>query len=334
MSEDLHKFINITVDRGQKKERLDKFLTHQVENLTRSKIQELISDGYVSINNKLAKSSHQISPDEQIQIILPIKNHELSNKPENIPLDIIYEDEYLLVVNKPAGMVTHPAFGNYSGTLVNALLFHSQSLSSSSDGQRPGIVHRLDKGTSGLLVIAKNDFIHHKLSLQFLDRLVEKEYHAIVWGVFSDKNKYAKTGSIETFLNRSKKDRKKITVSDVGKNAITYYEVLQEFDNFSHIKLLIKTGRTHQIRVHLSHINHPVFGDPDYSGRRIVYGNPTSKYKAFIENLLELTPYQLLHSKSIGFIHPVTHQKVRFDSELPDNFQNVLHKIKKWTNSL
>jgi 23S rRNA pseudouridine1911/1915/1917 synthase len=339
--------ILITVTNGQKKERLDKFLSHQIENTSRTKIKELIDSGFVKVNNKIVKCGYTIIPDDSIEVILPTVRENTENLPENIPIDIIFEDDYLLVINKPAGMVTHPAYGNFTGTLVNALLYYTQNLSRINDDFRPGIVHRIDKGTSGLLVIAKDEKVHRELSVQFHDHDIDREYHALVWGNFSKSsrnennadrvneyhsfNKKEKKGRIETFLNRSKRDRKKVAVSDSGKSAITHYKVLEEFNNFSYLKINLETGRTHQIRVHLSHIHHPVLGDSEYGGRKIISGEITTKYKAFVNNLLDLSEFQFLHAKTLGFIHPITKEHMVFDSVLPANFIQALEKVRKYS---
>jgi len=323
-----NKIINIIVTEAQRKERIDKFLSHQIVNHSRTKIQELIESGAVLVNGVKAKNNYKVVPNDKITVTLIKRNTEPPDKPENIPINILYEDNSIIVINKEAGMVTHPAYSNYSGTLVNALLYHTNKLSKTEDRERPGIVHRIDKGTSGLLVIAKNDFSHKFLADQFHEHSIDREYHAICWGTFSTKKKIQKSGTIETFIDRSKSDRKKFSVSNSGKVAITHYEVLEEFKNFSYIKLKLETGRTHQIRVHLSHINHPILGDPTYGGRKIVYGQPTSSFKAFVNNILELTPYQLLHAKTLGFIHPETKKKVFFESDLPETFKQILEKIR------
>ena len=327
------KIIKIIVTDRQRKERIDKFLSHQLENHSRTKIQALIEAGAIFVNGKQARNNYQVVPKDEITVTLIKRNFEPPDKPENISINITYEDDSIIIINKEAGMVTHPAYSNYSGTLVNALLYHTKNLSNSGSIERPGIVHRIDKGTSGLLVIAKNETVHKFLADQFHDHTIEREYHTIVWGNFSHKRKQCKKGIIETFINRSKNDRKKFAVADIGKIAITHYEVIEEYDNFSYLKLNLKTGRTHQIRVHLSHINHPVLCDPTYGGRKIVYGTATSNFKAFVNNVLEISPYQLLHAKTLGFIHPETKQFVRFDSELPNNFFGILERIKNYSEN-
>lgn len=312
-----HEF-DILIPAGQKKERLDVFLTHHIENATRNKVQRAIADGFVLVNGSSTRASHPVVPGEVIHVVLP-KPPPHKAAPENIPLTILFEDDQLLVVNKPAGMVTHPAYGNYNGTLVNALLYHASQLSLQTDPMRPGIVHRLDKDTSGLMVVAKTDVAHAKLAQQFARRTIDREYWAIVWGrLMRDR------GVIETLLGRSKSDRKKMAVVQTGKHAITEYAVIQQFDYLSLIRLTLRTGRTHQIRVHLAHINHPVFGDPTYNGRHIVWGPRTPRQKAEVQHMLKLMPRQALHAKTIGFVHPTSLQKLFFDSDPPEDMSSVL----------
>ncbi|MGB5287674.1 MAG: RluA family pseudouridine synthase, partial [Ignavibacteriaceae bacterium] len=242
------------VPEGKKKERLDLFLTNAIENATRSKVQKLIDADLVTVNGVVVKANYQVKPNDVIEAVHPISPRPEDVEPEDIPLDIIYEDEYLLVINKPAGMVAHPAYANYTGTLVNALLHHTKKLSDLNEPGRPGIIHRLDKDTSGLLVVAKDDFTHAKIAEQFSKRIVEKEYHAVCWGKFKDSK-----GELDSNIVRSKKDRKKFSTSETeGKRALTLYEVLEEFDFTSYLKINLMTGRTHQIRVHLSGIGKPV----------------------------------------------------------------------------
>jgi 23S rRNA pseudouridine1911/1915/1917 synthase len=313
---------DIVVPAGQKKERLDVYLTSHVENATRTKVQEAIRNGEVVVSGKRVKASHGIIPGEVIHIELS-RPEPPEVLPENIPLDIVYEDKYLLVVNKPAGMVTHPAYKNYSGTLVNALLYHSQSLSKAHP-LRPGIVHRLDKDTSGLLVVAKDETTHQKLSRQFANKTTEREYRAIVWGVFKSPE-----GIIEAPLGRSKSDRKKVAVVKEGKYAVTEYEVMEQFTYLALLRIHLRTGRTHQIRVHLAHIHHPVFGDETYGGRKIAVGGIDGKKKAEAANLLERISRQALHAKKLGFLHPVTKEFMRFDSELPEDMKKVLEFLER-----
>ena len=314
---------DIVVPPGKKAERLDVFLTNHVENATRNKVQRAINDGAVLVNGKPVRPSHQVAPGEIIHVTLPRPPPQIA-QPEPIPLDILYEDDQLLVVNKPAGMVTHPAYGNYTGTLVNALLHHCRSLSTVNDEARPGIVHRLDKDTSGLMVIAKTDDVHAKLSRQFAQRTIRREYWAIAWGVFGERH-----GSIDAPLGRSRSDRKKIAVTTAGKQATTQYEVLTQFEYLSLVRLKLLTGRTHQIRVHLAHIHHPVFGDPTYNGRRIVAGPGTQRQKEEVQQMLKVIQRQALHAKTIGFTHPVTQKEMLFDSALPEDMNSVLALLSK-----
>jgi 23S rRNA pseudouridine1911/1915/1917 synthase len=317
------KEIKLKVQEGKKKERLDIYLVSVLEHATRNRVQKLIKEGLVLVNGKVQKANYQINPGDEIHVSIPVTPHPSENLPEDIPLDIVYEDEFLLVVNKPAGMVVHPAFGNYTGTLVNALLHHTKNLSGINTPERPGIVHRLDKDTSGLILIAKNDWTHSQLAKQFSEHSIEREYWAICWGKFKNKK-----GEIIKNIARSKSDRKKFTVSDSeGKYAHTIYEVLEEFEFTSLVKLNLKTGRTHQIRVHLSSIHHPVFGDPTYGGRKIVYGLDLPKIKARVNNLLEIMPRQALHAKTLGFFHPDKKEFFLFDSPLPSDFQTLLEKL-------
>ena len=313
---------DIVVPAGKKRERLDLFLTHHVENATRTKVQAAIRAGYVLVDGVAARSSHPVAPGEVIHVTLP-RTPPPDVLPEPIPLEIVYEDDHLLVVNKPAGMVTHPAYGNYTGTLVNALLHHCASLSAVNDATRPGIVHRLDKDTSGLMVVAKTDQAHAHLARQFAKRTIRREYQAIVWGALA-----GPTGVIEANLGRSKSDRKKMAVVQEGKTAVTEYTVLERFPYLSLVRLRLQTGRTHQIRVHLAHIQHPVFGDPTYNGRRILYGPGSARQKAEVQALLEILTRQALHARTIGFRHPATGADVMFESSLPEDMSRVLVLIR------
>jgi 23S rRNA pseudouridine1911/1915/1917 synthase len=272
----------------------------------------------VLVDGHPVRPSHHVTPGETIRVVLPTPAPQQA-EPEPIPLSILYEDETLLVVNKPAGMVTHPGHGNPGGTLVNALLYHCRSLSSINGPARAGIVHRLDKDTTGLMVVAKDDGAHARLARQFERRTIEREYWAIVWGTFR-----SRTGVIEASLGRSRSDRKKIAVIEDGKHAVTQYEVVEEFDYLTLLRLHLQTGRTHQIRVHLAHIHHPVFGDPTYNGKRIMYGPGTAAQRADVQVMLKMIPRQALHAKTIGFIHPSTNRRCAFDSPLPEDMAEIL----------
>ncbi len=320
---DVREILRIIVPPGQKKIRLDVYLTRQVENATRNKVQQAIANGSVLVNGKEVKSSYNVSPSDVIQVRFP-RPPKLVAKAEAIPLRILYEDDQLLVVDKPAGMVTHPAYGNYTGTLVNALLHHTNQLSEVNKELRPGIVHRLDKETSGLLVIAKTDQAHSFLAKQFARRTIEREYWAVVWGKFKQQK-----GIIEANLGRSKKDRRKVAVTSEGKHAATEYSVIREFDFLTLLRLKLRTGRTHQIRVHLSHIGHPVFGDPTYGGRNNEWGGLERKKTKQATNLLKLIGRQALHAKTIGFVHPESRAVMKFDSDLPHDFATLLQNVSK-----
>jgi 23S rRNA pseudouridine1911/1915/1917 synthase len=313
--------LRIVIPPGEHRKRLDVYLTHRVENATRNKVQQAIETGMVLVNSKVRKSSYLLNPNDIIDITFP-RPPRMAAEPEDIPLDILFEDASLLIINKPAGMVTHPAYGNYTGTLVNALLHHCNHLSTINTEMRPGIVHRLDKDTTGLMVVAKTDTAHSFLAKQFAQRSIDREYWAIVWGRFKSPK-----GTIEANLGRSKRDRKKVAVIEEGKSAITEYEVLKEFDFLSLVRLHLKTGRTHQIRVHLAHINHPVFGDATYGGRSATWNGLAEKKEQRAATLLKLLSRQALHAKTIGFIHPVTKEFLKFNSELPADMQAILEKI-------
>ncbi|MFA6233659.1 MAG: RluA family pseudouridine synthase [Bacteroidota bacterium] len=302
--------------------RLDQFITRSVENASRSKVKLLIDAGGVVVNGAVVtKAGRMVCPNDLVICTVP-KPPPPDVLPEPIPLDIVFEDDAVIIVNKPAGMVTHPAFGNYSGTLVNALLYHTENLSRERGEDRPGILHRLDKDTSGLLAIAKTAQAHQFISRQFADHSIDREYRAIVWGSFKNS-----TGIIDAPLARHPSDRKKVAVVEGGKEAVTEYEVLIDFGFLSLVRLKLRTGRTHQIRVHMAHVRHPVFGDPTYGGRRIHYGLVTGRFKTFIHELLLLLPRQALHARTLGFIHPVTKQPISFESQLPADMLEALDRI-------
>lgn len=324
-SDDLYEHHRIVVDKGQALLRVDKFLMDRLPNVSRNKVQDAIRTESVQVNNKPVKVSYKIKPFDIITIILPDPPRDTDIVPENIPLNIIYEDKELLLVNKPAGMVVHPAYSNWTGTLVNALTYYLQNLPTSRNGEgRPGLVHRIDKDTSGLLVIAKTELAMSHLARQFHDHSIERTYYALIWGVPK-----APQGTIRGHVGRSQKDRKVMSVypdGDYGKHAVTHYKVLQSFQYVSLIQCNLETGRTHQIRAHLKYLGHPLFNDATYGGNQIVYGNRTSSFKAFVENAFKLMPRQALHAKSLGFMHPQTRQFMQFASELPDDFKAVLEK--------
>ncbi len=314
----------LEVGKSSEGKRLDLFLTEQNLGLSRSRIQKLISEKKILVNGGATKAHYKVKDGDRIIVeIHPPK--EIKAKPQEIPIDIVYEDKDLLVINKPAGMVVHPAYGNPDNTLVNALLYHCKELSGKSGFLRPGIVHRLDKGTSGLLVVAKNDFAHESLSSQLTRRTILKQYCAISWGFLP-----LDEGRIEASIGRSVVDRKRMKVSGIkGREAITEYKVLERFKLCDLISVGILTGRTHQIRVHLSFMGHPILGDPDYGGRQKWVKNISdSKDKDFANHLLKLIDRQALHSKKLGFVHPSTEKYVEFESDLPEDMEGVLRELR------
>lgn len=313
----------IIVAEHQHCERLDQYIVNRLEKISRAQVQKLIKHDYIKVSGRTVKPSHSVSSGEKIVIHFPTPP-KTELLPENIPLKIIFEDEYLLVLNKPAGLVVHPAYGNLSGTLANALVYHSQHLSTLSGEFRPGLVHRLDKDTSGLLVVAKNDYVHGQLSVQFSEHTVTREYRAVVWGHFTQK-----TGRIESYIKRMEKDRTRFVIANnEGKIAITNYEVMEEFPLVSLLKLNLETGRTHQIRVHMSAQGHAVFGDQTYGGRHKQTIQLNQQDRELANQMLELMPRQALHAKTLGFVHPETNEEMLFDSELPGDMQKLVQVLK------
>ena len=324
-NDELFEHHRIVVDPKQQLLRVDKFLMDRLPNVTRNKLQDAIKNGFVMVNERTVKPNHKVHPEDVITIALPEPPRDTEVIPEDIPLDIIFEDDFLLVVNKPAGMVVHPAYQNWTGTLVNALTFHFKNLPEMPDNDgRPGLVHRIDKDTSGLLVIAKSEEAMNGLAKQFFDHSIERTYYALVWGVPESTK-----GTIDVNLGRSLKDRR-VTAAfpegDFGRHAITHYEVLQDLRYVSLIKCNLETGRTHQIRAHMKYLGHPIFSDVTYGGDKVLKGTIFSKYKQFVDNWFKIIPRQALHAKSLGFIHPVTKKSMQFDSELPSDFQEVIDK--------
>lgn len=306
--------------------RLDKYITSFVQNASRTKVQKAIKEGYVEVNGKKEKSSYNMKPGDKIDIRLPIPQPPEA-KPEKMELDIVYEDDSLIIVNKSGDMVVHPAYGNWTGTLVNGLMWHTESLSKKDEETvRPGIVHRLDKDTSGLLVVAKNNEVHRKLSKYFQERSIERTYWAIIWGT-PDK----KGGTITGNIGRNPRDRKKMAVLEdgSGKKAITHYKVLEYFDHLTLVEVKLETGRTHQIRVHFANEHHWLFGDRKYRGDAVRYGANTGSRKQMFNNLFARMKRQCLHAKTLGFVHPIKDKFVEFNSKLPDDFQHVLNTFQK-----
>ncbi|MDZ7374392.1 MAG: RluA family pseudouridine synthase [candidate division KSB1 bacterium] len=313
---------HLTVPDLRERERIDRYLARTLADLSRSLIQKLIEEGRVLVNGARTKASHLVSPGESIEVVVP-EPRSAEIEPEPIPLDIVFEDPHLVVINKPAGMVVHPALGNYSGTLVNALLHHCRALSGVGGVQRPGIVHRLDKDTSGLLVVAKDDRTHQGLAEQFKHKRVRREYVAVVWGTPSPRR-----GRVESFLGRHPKDRKKIAVLPEGRWAVTNYEVVEVLGPVSLVRLELETGRTHQIRVHMSHIGHPVFGDPLYGGRGRKLSSMPKEQRQKMEELLATFRRQALHARTLGFVHPITGQWLLFESALPEDMALLLQQLR------
>lgn len=328
-SEELYEHYQIKADPKQSLLRVDKFLMDRLPNVSRNKVQEAIRSGYVKVNGQEIKPNYKVRPLDEILIALPEPPRDTEVVPEDIPLNIVHEDEHVLVVNKEAGMVVHPAFNNWTGTLVNALAYHFQQLPTMEGNEgRPGLVHRIDKDTSGLLVIAKTELAMNSLAKQFFNHSIERTYYALVWGEPEEGQ-----GTIEVNLGRSPKDRR-VTMAfpqgDVGRMAITHFEVLRYLRYVSLLQCKLETGRTHQIRAHMRYMKHPLFNDAMYGGDRIVKGTKFSKYKTFIENCFKVMPRQALHAKSLGFIHPATKEWVQFDSELPEDFASVLAKWERY----
>jgi 23S rRNA pseudouridine1911/1915/1917 synthase len=323
--DELFEHHRIVADSKQSLIRIDKFLMDRLPNVTRTKIQNGIHDGFVKVNDKTIKPNYKIHPQDVVVVSFPEPPRDTDVIPENIPLNIVYEDDHLLVINKPAGMVVHPAYQNWSGTLVNALTYHFQNLPQmkGNDG-RPGLVHRIDKDTSGLLVIAKTELAINGLAKQFYDHTIERTYQALVWGVPDPP-----AGTINVHVGRSLKDRR-VTVAfsqgDYGRHAITHFKLLKDLRYVSLIECRLETGRTHQIRAHMKYLGHPLFNDAMYGGSEIVKGTMFSKYKQFVENCFKIIPRQALHAKTLGFVHPATNEFMRFDSELPSDFKEVIEK--------
>lgn len=330
--QDLFEHFRFTVDAGQAMLRIDKYLSARIENTSRTRIQNAAIAGNIMVNNNPAKPSYKVKPGDVIQILLPTPPREIELIPEDIPLDILYEDEDVIVINKKAGMVVHPAYGNYTGTLVNALMYHFRDLPLFKTGEaRPGLVHRLDKNTSGIMVIAKNEIAQNRLARQFFNRTTGRVYNAVVWGTPDPPQ-----GTITGKIGRNLKDRKIMQVfadESQGKHAVTHYRVLESFGYVSLIECRLETGRTHQIRVHLSYIKHPVFNDNEYGGDRILRGTTFSKYQQFVRNCFEIIPRQALHARTLSFNHPSTGKRLSFESDLPEDMQNLIAKWREYTSS-
>ncbi len=328
--EELFEHHRIVVDKGQQVMRIDKYLVNRMVNTSRSKIQAAAEAGNILVNERAVKSNYKIKPEEIISIVLPHPPRDTEILPEDIPLDVIFEDEHILVINKTAGLVVHPGVGNYTGTLINALYYYFRDLPLFQTGDmRPGLVHRLDKNTSGILLIAKTELSLNRLAKQFYDRTTSRKYLALVWGSLDEEE-----GRIEGHIGRDIKDRKKMTVfsdGSQGKPAVTHYKLLERLGYLSLVECRLETGRTHQIRVHFKHIRHPLFNDDTYGGDQILKGTTFTKYKQFVQNCFQVLPRHALHAKSLGFEHPATGEKMFFDSELPEDMTQVIEKWRRYT---
>ena len=322
----LYEHFRVVVDKNQEPLRIDKYMFERLKHSSRNRIQKAADAGFVHVNDQPVKSNYKVRPLDVITLMLDAPQHDSTIETEEIPLNIVYEDTEVMVVNKPAGMVVHPGAGNFHGTLINAVAWHLKDLPT-FDANDPavGLVHRIDKDTSGLLVIAKTPDAKTKLGLQFFNKTTHRSYHALVWGNFNEEE-----GRIEGNIARDPKDRLRMCVfppdSDVGKTAITHYRVLERFGYVTLIECILETGRTHQIRAHMKHIGHPLFGDERYGGMEILRGQRSSTYKAFIQNCLNLCHRQALHAKTLGFVHPKTNREMNFTSDLPEDMQQLLQK--------
>jgi 23S rRNA pseudouridine1911/1915/1917 synthase len=327
---ELFEHYRIEVDSGQSLLRIDKFLMSRIENVTRNKIQNAAKAGNILVNDKAVKQNYKIRPRDLISIVMAHPPREIEIIPQNIPLNIVYEDNDIIVVNKKSGMVVHPAYKNYDGTLVNALTYYLQNNTTfkSEDGH-PYLVHRIDKNTSGILLIAKNEFTQTCLAKNFFDHTIDRKYHALIWGEPKEE-----TGTIEGHIGRSLKDRKVMTVfpnGDYGREAISHYKILKKFGYVTLVECVLETGRTHQIRAHFKYLGHPLFGDEIYGGDQILKGTTFTKYKQFVQNCFKLLPRQALHAKFLGFDHPITGKRMEFNSELPEDMSIAIEKWEQYT---
>ena len=329
--QDLFEHYRLVVDKGQSLLRIDKFLMNRMENATRNRIQNAADSGCILVNEKAVKSSYKVKPLDVISIVLPHPPRDTEIYPENIPLNIVFEDEEIVIINKTAGMVVHPGFNNYTGTLVHALAYHFENLPNlNGNYARPGLVHRIDKDTSGLLVISKNEQAMTFLAKQFFDHSIHRKYVALVWGDI------AEGGTVSGYIGRSLKDRRVMDIYDTeekGKWSVTHYKVLERLNYVTLIECELETGRTHQIRAHMQHIGHPLFNDASYGGDKILKGTSFTKYKQFIDNCFSICPRQTLHAKSLGFLHPKTKQELYFETEMPSDMLQLLDKWHKYATT-
>lgn len=329
-TEEVYEHFNITVDPGQQLMRIDKFLMGRIVNVSRNIIQSAVQHGNVLVNDLTVKNNYKIKPGDQIKIVFSTPPREVEIIPQEIPIKILYEDDDLIVINKEAGLVVHPGYNNYDGTLLNALCYHL-SKDDLSNPIVPYLVHRIDKDTSGILLISKKERAQTLLAKQFYDHTIQRKYIALAWGNFEEEN-----GTVNVNIGRSAKDRRVMTVfpnGDFGKNAVTHYKVLERFGYVTAIECQLETGRTHQIRAHMKSIGHPLFNDATYGGDSIIKGTTFSKYKQFVDNCFKLIPRQALHAKSLGFTHPTTNEFIFFDSELPEDLNAVMNKWRNYSSN-
>ena len=329
---ELYEHHRIVVDRGQDMLRIDKYLVHKLSHVSRTRIQAAAQAGNILVNEKPVKPSYKVKPEDVVSIVLPYPPQYIEILPEDIPLDIYYEDDDLIILNKKAGMVVHPGHGNFTGTLINALLYHFRDLPLFQTGElRPGLVHRIDKNTSGILVVAKNEMALNRLARQFFDRTIRRKYTAMVWGEPDPPE-----GIIQGHIGRNPRSRTKMKVfpdGSEGKPAITHYSTIENFGYVSLLECRLETGRTHQIRVHFQYIRHPLFNDAEYGGDQILRGTTSASYRQFIKNCFGLLPRQALHARSLEFVHPRTGKTMSFDSALPDDMKMVIEKWREYTRS-
>ena len=331
--QEMFEHFRLEADRGQSPLRIDKYLADHLQDTSRHRVQLAIDAEYVRVNGQVVKASYKVRPLDVITLVMPYQRRGVEIKPEPIPLDIVYEDDDLLVVNKPAGLVVHPGHGNYSGTLVNALAYYlGRTPEAGETDERLGLlVHRIDKDTSGLLVVAKTDAAQIELARQFFHHTIDRRYWALVWGNIAEDE-----GTIDAPIGRDPNDRLRFRVcadETLGKHAVTHFRVLERFGYVTLVECVLETGRTHQIRVHMNHIGHPLFNDARYGGDRILKGTLYTKYKQFIDNCFALCPRQALHAKTLGFIHPVTKKKISLDSEIPSDMAALLGKWRRYAGS-
>lgn len=331
-SQELFEHFHLEVDKGQAPLRIDKFITSKIHSVSRSRVQSAADAGNILVNGKPVKSSFKVKPLDSISVVMAYPPKDVEIVPEDIPLDILYEDDEVVVINKEAGMVVHPGHGNFSGTLVNALMYHLKDVPLFSSGDvRPGLVHRIDKNTSGILVVGKTEFAMNHLARQFFERTTKRRYVALVWGDMEEDE-----GTIDAHIGRSVRDRKKMQVyleEEEGKHAITHWRVLERLGYVTLIECRLETGRTHQIRVHMEYIRHPIFNDETYGGDTIVKGTTFTKYKQFIQNCFSICPRHALHAKSLGFVHPTTGKEMFFETDIPQDIAIVVEKWRTYTSA-